>query len=70
MEKPNRRLYEDRMSSIEKRAIQAVRQAGDGVPAHESAKWGLITGTLDDQQDLRLRTDDLESKAALGDDGS
>lgn len=69
MPRPNRRIYEKRVDVVDRAAIQAVRQAGSFSP-WKRAKWGFITGDLDDQEDLRKRTDDLESKAVLGDDGS
>lgn len=49
---------------------QQVRDAGDGVPAHASAKWGGITGAIADQTDLKEVTDNNEALAVLADDGS
>jgi hypothetical protein len=60
----NRHVNEPRDSSVYGRAtIQAIRQAGDGTPAHASATWGSITGALNSQLDLKQRTDDLEALA-------
>jgi len=65
----NRHVIEERDPSIYNRAaIQAIRQAGDGIPAHASAEWGNITGVIDNQADLKQRTDDIEAAAMLEDD--
>ncbi len=70
MAEPFRRTDLGRHGELSANNIRAIaqtrRDAGDGIPAHASAKWGFITGTITDQTDLKLLSDNLEALAFFG----
>ena len=70
MAKPFRRTdlgIHGEFSNANIRALaQTRRDAGDGIPAHASAQWGFITGTITDQTDLKELSDNLEALAFFG----